>query len=206
MIYHTKKDLLTDLKSVIDIQQNEPIGFMSYNHFDNKDGCLTEFCDRLSYEVKMYTGDEFPVFQDCKDIQWGWKWKIFIEESLKKVVFFIPIITPSFFKSKHCLMELKSFIKREKILKCKDLILPVYYVRCPTLDNVLDGKTKVLNEKTEKLVSVIASHQFADWRELRFKSFDSECVRETLAKLAVQICNALERMQTPQKAAFPKLS
>jgi len=45
------------------------------------------------------------------------------------------------------------------------------------------------------LAQVITSRQCADWRELRFESFDSPKVAKTLAQLAVQIRDALERTQ-----------
>jgi hypothetical protein len=41
---------------------------------DNKYGQLSEFRERLSYEVYIQTGEEFPVFQDRDDILLGQNW------------------------------------------------------------------------------------------------------------------------------------
>jgi hypothetical protein len=98
--------------------QRQPVAFMSYGRFDDKheNGRLTEFRERLSAEVEMQTGDEFPIFQDREDIKWGQNWKERLEETIDDVTFLIPILTPKFFKSPHCREELERFIEREKEL------------------------------------------------------------------------------------------
>ena len=91
-----------------------PVAFMSYVRLDDahEDGRLSEFRKRLSAEVKMQTGDEFPIFQDRNDIHWGQNWKERLEDSLDEVTFLIPIITPSFFNSQACRAEFERFLNR----------------------------------------------------------------------------------------------
>lgn len=168
--------------------KRKPAAFMSYAHVDDKYGHLTEFRERLSHEVQVQTGEKFPIFQDHNDIQWGQTWEALIEEALYEVTFFIPIITPSFFKSQACRDGLKQFIEREKELKRDDLILPVYYVDCPLLN---DEAERAIDE----LAQVIYAHQWADWRDIRHYSWDSQQVCKALERLAVQIRDALERVQ-----------
>ena len=55
-----------------------------------------------------------------------------------------------------------------------DLILPVYYVECPTLSD----KAK---RKQDPLAKAIATRQYADWRELRFEPFTPPEVGKRLA-------------------------
>src|SRR3989304_7605505 len=119
------------------MKKRQPAAFMSYVRFDDKheDGRLTEFRERLSAEVKMQTGEEFPIFQDRDDIKWGQNWKERVEKAIDEVTFLISIITPTFFKSRHCREELERFIEREKELDRNDLILPVYYVTSKLLDD-----------------------------------------------------------------------
>ena len=170
----------------------KPAAFMSYVHSDDKYGRLTEFRERLSDEVRVQIGEEFLIFQDRKDIRWGQNWKKRIEGSLDEVTFLIPIVTPSFFKSPACRDELQRFLEREKELKRDDLVLPIYYVECPLLN---DEEKRAGDE----LAQAILAHQYADWRDLRFEPFASKQVGETLAKLAVQIRDALERVQASPK-------
>jgi F-box protein 11 len=53
----------------------------------------------------------------------------------------------------------------------------VYYVSTPELDD------SALQEKDE-LAKILATRQFADWRELRFEPFTSPVVRKAIAQLA----------------------
>ncbi len=179
------------------MKKQKPAAFMSYVHSDDKYGRLTELHERLSDEVRVQIGEEFPIFQDHKDILWGQNWKERIEKSLNEVTFLIPIITPSFFSSRNCRDELQQFLEREKILKRNDLILPVYYVDCP----LLNEKAK---RATNKLAQVIATRQCADWRDLRFEPFTSPQVGKALAQLAAQIRDALERGRAPSKEVVPE--
>jgi parallel beta-helix repeat protein len=182
-------------------KQLTPLAFMSYVRFDDQheNGRLTEFRNRLSGEVRMQTGEDFSIFQDRNDIQWGQNWKERIEDSIDEVTFLIAIITPSFFNSPACRDELELFLAREKKLKRNDLILPVYYVSSAVLD-------EELKRAKDKLAQEIAKHQFADWRELRFEPFTSPQVGKTLAQLAIQIRNALERTHLPKiTVAKPKV-
>jgi F-box protein 11 len=100
------------------MEKHQPIAFMSYAIDDDEHdgGNLTRFCERLSGEVQMQTGDEFVIFQDRKHILWGQNWRARIEESLDGAAFLIPIITPSFFVSPYCCDELERFLERERQL------------------------------------------------------------------------------------------
>src|ERR1700683_4804213 len=144
----------------------QPAAFMSYVRFNDQhdDGQLTQFRDRLSAEVRAQTGYQVPIFQDRSDIAWGQAWQQRIEQALDNVTLLVVIITPSFFRSDACRAELERFLARELELGRQDLILPVYYVSTPELDD------PVLRDADE-LARVVASRQLADWRELRFEPF-----------------------------------
>lgn len=169
----------------------KPVAFISYAHRDDWDKRLTRLRKSLNQQVSVRTGEDFDIFQDRDDILWGENWKERIEDSLDQVTFLIPIVTPSFFNSSHCRDELQRFLDREKRLGRNDLILPIYYVDTELLND------EVRREKDE-LARAIHAHQYADWRELRDKSFASEKVRATLGQLATQIYTALERVQGSQ--------
>lgn len=181
-----------------------PVGFMSYARFDDahENGRLSEFCKRLSGEVRLQSGEEFPIFQDRNDIHLGQNWKRSIEESLDAVTFLIPILTPGFFKSEACREELERFLERENRLERTDLILPVYYVNYPALND----KQK---RQGDPLASILWSRQYVDWREVRFEPFTSPQIGKMLAGMATQIVEALERgrpAQLAKKAAAASVS
>lgn len=174
------------------MSKDKPAAFMSYVHSDDKYGHVTTLRERLSDEVQMLIGTEFPIFQDRKDIQWGQNWSERLEDSLDETTFLIAIITPSFFNSQYCREELSRFLEREKKLNRTDLILPFYFVDTPLLN---DDELR----KSDELAEVIASRQYADWRELRLEPFTNPLVLKTLAQFAAQIRNALGRVRAARK-------
>jgi TIR domain len=188
---------LSPNKAICAMSQN-PIAFLSYVRFDDQheEGRITEFCQRLSHEVQVQTGEEFHIFQDQNDITWGQQWQERINESLDEATFLIPILTPSFFRRDACRGELERFLDREKQLKRNDLILPVYYVDCPLLN---DSSKR----DADLLAKVIASRQRVDWRELRFEPFTSPDVRKMIAKIAKQIAEALIYCRRPMSEPRP---
>lgn len=165
---------------------NKSVAFMSYAHRDDKYGHLTQLRKDLRDEVGRQLGEDFEIFQDRDAIKWGQNWKKRIEDSLDGVTFLIPIITPSFFNSRHCRDELQRFLDHEKDLDRDDLVLPIYYIDSALLED--DRK-----RESDKLAQIVADRQLADWRDLRFEPFDSPRVRKELSRLATQICDALER-------------
>jgi F-box protein 11 len=171
---------------------------MSYAHVDNKTGRLTEFCQRLSDEVHQLMGEPFPIFQDKTDIHWGQSWRDRIDESLDSATFLIPILTPSFFKSPECRKELEQFLERERKLGRKDLILPVYYIDCPVLN---DEKKR----GQDPLAKAIHARQRADWRDLRHEPFTSPIITQKLEWLGKQVLAALERVAAPSELIQPDL-
>jgi TIR domain len=156
-----------------------PAAFMSYVRFNDQhdDGQLSQFRERLAAEVRAQTGQEFAIFQDRNDIAWGQNWQQRIEEALDAVTLLLVIITPSLFRSPPCRAEVTRFLDREGVRGRADLILPVYYISEREMDD------PGLREADE-MAAVLASRQFADWRELRFEPFTSPLVRKTIAQLA----------------------
>jgi F-box protein 11 len=171
-----------------------PAAFLSYVRFDDahEDGRLSEFRKRLSAEVRMQTGEDFPIFQDRNDISWGQNWQKRIDESIDHATFLICILTPGFFKSVACRKETERFIQREKELGREDLILAVYYVEC------LQLRDKKQIEK-DKLAKLMSTRQYVDWRELRFEPFTSSEAGKSLAQIASQIRDSLERTSEKSK-------
>jgi parallel beta-helix repeat protein len=166
---------------------------MSYVRSDDQHegGQLTEFRARLSAEVKMQIGSEFPIFQDRNDIAWGQNWRARIEQTLDAVTLLIPIITPSFFRSPPCRDEVSRFLERERQLGRGDLILPVYYVTTAEMDDP-DRRD------ADELARVLAERQYADWRELRFEPFTAPVVRRTLAQLASRLRDSFWQDSPPK--------
>jgi F-box protein 11 len=164
-----------------------PVGFLSYVRKDDEHngGYLSKFRMRLSGEVYAQTGEVFDVFQDTKDIGWGDDWEDRINDGIDDGTFLICIITPCYFRSEACRKELSRFIAREKALGRHDLILPVYYITCP----VLEDESK---RREDPLAQMISTRNYVDWRDLRFRPIDSPQAKKRLAEIATDIRQAIE--------------
>jgi hypothetical protein len=80
---------------------------------------------------------------------------------------------------------LSRFIAREKALGRHDLILPVYYITCP----VLEDESK---RREDPLAQMISTRNYVDWRDLRFRPIDSPQAKKRLAEIATDIRQAIE--------------
>jgi hypothetical protein len=169
---------------------------MSYAHFDDDHDhqWLSKFIKRLSAEVRSKTGVEFPIFQERDDITWGEHWQSRIEETLYDVPLFIPILTPSYFKSKGCRAELQRFLQNERDRGRQDLVLPLHYV---TVDELEDEAKRAADTD----MVVLASRQIRDVRRLRGKDLKSATCRKVLETLAEQLKNrsAVRPATAPQQ-------
>jgi cobaltochelatase CobT len=121
---------------------------MSYARDDDahERGRLSELRTRLTGEVAAQSGDPFPIFQDREDIAWGEQWRKRINGSIESVTFLIPILTPRFFRSNACRDELERFLQREQELGRGDLILPIYYLDSPPLNDPAKRSSDALAE------------------------------------------------------------
>jgi F-box protein 11 len=180
----------------VSVMSRQPAAFMSYVRFvdQHEGGRLTQFRERLAAEVQVQTGEEFLIFQDRNDIAWGQNWQARIDEALDAATLLVPIITPAFFRSPPCREELTRFLGRERDLGRGDLILPVYYVSTPELD---DPEQR----EDDELARELAERQYADWRELRFEPFASPLVGKALAQLASRMRDSFWREAAPPSRA-----
>jgi formylglycine-generating enzyme required for sulfatase activity len=170
-----------------------PDAFLSYTRFDDRRGDISAFREHLEDAVREVTGESFEIFQDVEGIGIGEHWPDKLDEMLDEARFFIPILTPSYFNSAACRDELEKFLRAEKRAGRRDLVLPIYYIRCPVLED------KELRE-ADDLASAIHQRQRREWRDLRHNSFRHRNVRLRIDALAQEIAKA-RQTRVPRRAA-----
>lgn len=89
-----------------------PDAFLSFTRFDDRRGRISDFCRELSETAVEFSGESFNIFQDVEGIGIGGHWPDKLDEMLQQARFFIPIITPKFFKSERCRDELTGLWSR----------------------------------------------------------------------------------------------
>lgn len=137
------------------------IGFWSYVHRD--DDLTFQRVTQLGRDVVDHyasiTAEDIELFLDRDDLHWGDKWRGKVDEALSNVAFFVPVITPRYFKSSECRREFQTFLNRAKGLGLTELILPILYIHVPELAE---------DEPSDDLMKVVKDIQWEDWTKLRF--------------------------------------
>ena len=159
-------------------------GFWSYVHNDDKaeSNRISRLAEDVVVEYKMLTGDTIELFLDKDGLGWGDKWRKTIDDHLESVEFFIPVMTPRYFKSPECRRELNQFLRSASKLGRLGLLLPLYYVDVLSLNN--DGPEE------DELLRSIRNIQYQDWRDLRFNELTSEPYRRGVNAMAKHLVEA----------------
>jgi transcriptional regulator with XRE-family HTH domain len=176
----------------------KPVAFLSYARADDRyaRGKIVKICELLGNELQAQTGEPFTIFVDRNHIDWGENWESRIYESLETATLLVPVITPSYFNSDMCRKELTKFLEQERRTGRSDLILPIYYIEAPVMeDATLRQEDKVAQE--------LARRQYADWRKLRLARLDSKAVLGTIEDLAKRMRKAVERSQETTHSETP---
>lgn len=173
-----------------------PVGFWSYVHADDaaESGRIRRLADRVRDEYSVLTGDDLRIFVDREDLQWGDEWRRRIAEALSGTTFFIPVVTPRYFRSEECRRELLTFAGHARSLGVSELLLPILYADVANLDEDSD----------DEAVALIARTQFVKWSELRLLDEASEDYRKAVNSLAIRLVEVAATIEArPVEAAAP---
>ncbi|MGQ5694433.1 toll/interleukin-1 receptor domain-containing protein [Rhodococcus erythropolis] len=157
----------------------QPSGFWSYVHDDNdgEGGRILRLCDLLQKEFASLTARSIEMFVDRKDIAWGAKWKVTIDDALTETTFFIAIVTPRYLQSEQCRREILLFTKNAQEREVPELLLPILYF---PVDDLVE-------ESTDKVRSAIAAAHYERFDQLRLEDEDSKLYRTAVNKLALRL-------------------
>lgn len=158
-------------------------GFWSYAHDDDnaEQGRIVMLARDIVAQYGLVTGESIELFLDNGSLLWGDDWRKKIDEALSSIVFFVPIITPRYFMSAECRLELQSFVRRAEALGVRELILPIVYV------NVLALRDE---QPTDDAVALVKTFQWEDCSALRLEDRSSGAYRSAVARVAQRLADA----------------
>jgi hypothetical protein len=161
-------------------------GFWSYTREDDvgDNGRVARLADQLKAEYGLITGDELELFVDRTSLDWGDQWRTRIDEALATTTFFIPVITPRYFRRPECRKELLTFAGHAQSLGVEELLLPLLYVEVPDLDE----------DSEDEAIALVAGTQYEDWRNLRLVDENSADYRQGVNRLATRLANISEEV------------
>jgi len=158
-------------------------GFWSYVHVDDdaESGRVAQLARDVASQFEMQTGEPIQLFLDRDNLIWGDDWHPKIDQSLSSIAFFIPVITPRYFKSAECRRELNFFARNAERLGVKELVLPILYVDFPALHK---------DPQTDDLMAMVGRFQWVDWTSLRFAESTSGDYKRAVSGLAERLVAA----------------
>jgi hypothetical protein len=162
-------------------------GFWSYVHEDNdaEGGRIRDPAKRVSAAYRLLTAEDLDLFVDHEDITWGDEWSARIDEAIAGTTFFIPIVTPSYFKSTECRRELLKFAAEATRLGLEKLLMPIYWVSVAELER--DG-----DSAPDEAIAIVARYNWEDLREARLEDPDSAAFRKVVNSLAEELVKRTE--------------
>jgi hypothetical protein len=165
-------------------------GFWSYAHDDNKldGGAILELARLIKEEYDLLSGEPLELFVDRDSIAWGEEWRERVDSSLAQTTFFIPIITPRYFKRPECRRELLEFLAKARSLGVEELLLPILYIEIDDLSA----------ENTDEVVALVAKTQYADWRTYRLIEPNSREYRTAVNALAHRLLGTARKVAEAQ--------
>ncbi len=186
----------------VDIDPAKPHAFLSYTRFDDNflNGGISALREALELAVQARTGKKFNIFQDVDDIKPGDAWRKKLDRAIEAAQLFIPILTPSFFESDFCRGEAEAFLAYEARAGRDDLVLPIYLIDTPKLDD--DDQRAI-----DVLASRLHERQYDDWRPLRFKLQHHDTLPrfdELAGAIALAIARNGQAVQPPPEPTLPK--
>jgi hypothetical protein len=158
-------------------------GFWSYVHADDdtESGRIAQLARDVASQFEMLTGEPIQLFLDRDNLVWGDDWHPKIDQSLSSIAFFIPVITPRYFKSAECRRELNFFARNAEKLGIKELVLPILYVDFPALHD---------DPQRDDSIALITRFQWVDWTALRFAEHTSGEYKRAVSGLAERLVAA----------------
>lgn len=169
-------------------------GFWSYVHNDDDAsfGKIVQLGRDLKSQYEMITGTAVELFLDRDSLEWGDAWDSVIQSNLGTVAFFIPVITPAYFKSAACRVELERFAERTSKEGLEGLLLPILWVPSSDLDD---------EASSDPLVQIVRDRQWVDWTQLRHDKRGSSRYSKMLESMALRIQQANESADRAEAAA-----
>lgn len=170
--------------------------FLSYAHYDNHDGRVSEFCERLEKLLFQRLGREFHVFQDKTGLATGDLWEQEIAKALDSSVVLIALITPSFFNRPWCRREVATFLDLKPKQGKVAIIIPIYWLDAPLMEDhdALKG---------HPIAPQLLARQYDDWRDVFDYALSSEKVRPRMTTLTKEIVNKLKENKLSIVAPTP---
>jgi hypothetical protein len=171
-------------------------GFFSYAHTDNvsEQNRIRRLAELVSAEYSLTTGQDLTLFTDRTDPRWADEWHERVRAGTAATTFFVPIITPRYFRQPDCRAELVEFTCRARALGAAELVMPIVYTH-----------TRELADPTsaDDAVALVRRMRHEKWQDLRTDSETSVAHRRAVCRLVARLAAVVEQTSVQHNESRP---
>jgi len=166
------------------------MGFWSYVHRDDDAdmGRVAQLARDIVEGYEALTAEKIQLFLDRDDMHWGDLWRDRVDDALSNVAFFIPVITPRYFKSAECRREFQFFYERADRLGITKLVMPILYIDVKQL--------RVEGSADDPIMKLIKEVHWEEWTPFRMKERESEAYRTAVDHLANELVGRVAAVES----------
>jgi formylglycine-generating enzyme required for sulfatase activity len=171
--------------------------FMSYTDFDNNytGQYLDRLCQKIGDTIVFLGGEEIGIFRNS-DVEVGQRTRERIAEVLRDVIFYIPVITPSFLRDAFYHEQLRQFLQREQQLGQRELVLPI----------IFQEPRRTTDPEQQQLYEELLSRNPIRWETTTYdeQSFQSPEAQALLEAMATRIIEAVDQVKPEEETYGPE--
>jgi hypothetical protein len=173
------------------------VAFLSYvREVDAAGGDVTRFRQALEFGVREHGWDDFTIFHDIRDVDWGDDWRDRARSSMADVGILIPIISPGLLRSDPCRFEIQLFLDRKQPSAGPgSAILPVYFVTTPAFEDA--GST------SDRLIAALRQPTYLEFRQLRIRPVNDQEYRAAILAASGRVAALLAAQEKSAAATAP---
>jgi hypothetical protein len=147
--------------------------FLSYTRKKDQFLSVSSFRERLEVEVEMRSPGS-RVFQDKQHLLEGFHFPEVIFAELMRADVLLALVSPAWLRSEWCRREFSVFTADAADSTRLHRILPVLWVDTPEMNS----------NSSDIVARTLANINYADWRELRYESWENPMNQRQVGKLA----------------------
>lgn len=147
-------------------------------------------------EFELSTGKKLADFQDKRDIKWGEDWRKVIEDNLLSTTFFIPILTPAYFRRPNCLSELRAAVHLPAQNNGEIGICPIMYIDCTE---------EVESLADDELATYLGRHQWKYFADVRRSGVNDERYRQRVGEIVDELIAQEKKLDEANSGAIERI-
>ena len=170
-------------------------GFLSYAAADNDaaHNRILRLSELIRDEYALATGTDLTLYTSRDDPRWSAEWRDRVTDSFDSATFFVPVVTPRYFREPECRRELVDFTTAARAHGAPELVLPIVYAQVRELADPANQ---------DEAVALVRRMRSEKWHDLRTDDETTVAHRRAVCRLTARLAAIVDRMSLRHNAAI----